>query len=372
MSPNSEKPSRLVAIDWMRGFVMVLMVLDHASVFFNTGRVSDDSAAVYKLGSALPPEQFFTRWVTHLCAPTFLFLSGTALALSAARRQAKGQSAAQIDRDLLIRGVIIVALDLVYMSVLAQHLIMQVLYAIGMSMIAMVFLRRLSNRVLLALSIGWFVGGEALTALVWSGKGNSSLLAALTVARSADDTAWIFYPFIPWLSMMALGWVFGNHLVKRREAGDGVPTRLLVVAGLISLVVFVGVRGLGGYGDMFLHAEDSSLVQWLHVSKYPPSLTFVTLELGLMALFLAFFVWLEDRVPIRRNGPLLVFGQTALFFYLLHFTALGFAAMVIGVEKGELQRTYLVAGVLLGLLYPPCWLYRRYKQANPTSLARFI
>lgn len=363
---------RLTSIDWMRGFVMVLMALDHASLMFNEGRVAADTAAEYVAGSALPLEQLLTRWVTHLCAPTFLFLSGTALALSAARRSEKGQTRGQIDRDLMVRGALIVLLDVVYMSSLVPGLMLQVLYAIGASMIAMVPLRRLPDRWLLGLALAWIVGGEAVTALVWDGSGNSSMLAALTVARSVDESVRVFYPFVPWLSMMALGWVFGNHLVRRAAAGEGPPLRLLLVCGLSSLLVFVVVRGLGGYGNMFLQAEDASLAQWLHVSKYPPSLTFVTLELGLMALLLAGFTWLEGRVQVRRNGPLLVFGQTALFFYLLHFALLGLARMGLGLERGGLLRTYLLAALLLTLLYAPCWLYRRYKQAHPTSWVRFI
>ncbi|HWB74448.1 MAG TPA: heparan-alpha-glucosaminide N-acetyltransferase domain-containing protein, partial [Nannocystaceae bacterium] len=98
--------SRLVALDWMRGFVMVLMAIDHASVTFNAGRVSEDSAAMY-MGGALPAAQFFTRFVTHLCAPTFVVLAGAAAALGVARRPG-------VDRDLLVRGLILIALDLLW------------------------------------------------------------------------------------------------------------------------------------------------------------------------------------------------------------------------------------------------------------------
>ena len=118
---------RLSAVDWMRGFVMVLMTVDHSSVFYNKGRVSEDSAGMWHAGSALPLDQFLTRWITHLCAPTFLFLAGVSIALSTARRRARGESEAVSDRDLLIRGALIATLDLTYLSLLAGVHLMQVL-----------------------------------------------------------------------------------------------------------------------------------------------------------------------------------------------------------------------------------------------------
>lgn len=355
----------------MRGFVMVLMVVDHASIFFNSGRVSEDSAASFVAGSPLPLDQFLTRWITHLCAPTFLFLAGTSLALSSDRRSNAGHTRWQIDRDLLLRGAIIVALDLVYMSTLAQHRLLQVLYAIGASMIAMVLLRRLPTSALLALALAWFACGEALTSLVWRGHERVDLWAALTVAPRSDQHTSIIYPFIPWLAMMMLGWVFGSHLVRRKQLGLGAPVRLLVGSGLASLAVFVVIRKAGGYGNMFLPAEDASLAQFLHVSKYPPALSYVTLELGLMALGLAGFMLLERRTKPSANGPLMVFGQTALFFYLVHFTVLGVAGAIFGGKAG-LLRTYAVALAMLVALYPLCRAYRKYKQGHPESWVRFF
>src|SRR5258705_5205286 len=117
---------RLLAIDWLRGFVMMVMAVDHASVMFNAGRTALDSAypidaffePAWTPGSALPAAQFFTRWITHLCAPTFLFLSGTSLALSTPGRAARGYSALAIDRHLLARGLVLIALDAAWISLL--------------------------------------------------------------------------------------------------------------------------------------------------------------------------------------------------------------------------------------------------------------
>lgn len=368
--PNGQ---RVAALDWMRGFVMVLMTVDHASLFFNAGRVADDSAASYAAGSALPMGQFLLRWVTHLCAPTFVFLAGASLAHSAARRAARDDASGVADRvfgrDMRLRGAVIVLLDLTYMSMLAQHLILQVLYAIGLSMVCMSWLRRLPDRVLLALGLGWFVVGEALTGLVWHPPANASTLAALTLARAVSAEALIFYPVLPWLAMMVLGWVFGRHLLAR---GSQVAARTLALAGGLALGGFVLVRGLGGYGNMWLQRGDGSLQQWLHVSKYPPSLSYATLELGLMALCLALLLQLAPRVRVTSRGPFTVFGQTALFFYLMHFGLLGACRHGLGIEKAGIGLALVMACGALALLYPCCLWYRARKRARPQGWLRFI
>jgi len=107
---------RLAALDWLRGLVMVLMTVDHASGTFNAGRLMTDGLALYQPGTPLPASQFLTRWITHLCAPTFVFLAGSALALSVEKRRAAGESPRAIDRFILARGLLIMALDPLWMS----------------------------------------------------------------------------------------------------------------------------------------------------------------------------------------------------------------------------------------------------------------
>jgi uncharacterized membrane protein len=367
---DGAKASRVVAIDWMRGFVMVLMAIDHVSLMFNPGRVAADSAWAYKAGSALPADQFLTRWITHLCAPTFLFLAGTAIALSTARRAERGMEPWAIDRDLLIRGAIIALLDITYMSTLAGMTLLQVLYAIGVSMMLMVPLRRLRPRTLLALSLLIIGGAEALTSQLWlPSQGVPPLPLALTPAPQFAPGFVVPYPAIPWLGIMMLGWAFGMHM---NDGGD--IKRTLVVAGLGGLALFLVVRGFNGYGNMHLLREDNSIVQWLHVSKYPPCLAFAALELGLMALIMRGLIDLHAWLGHRDKGPILVFGQTALFFYLAHFASVRAARFgsFPGKPSGTLVTVYGGALVLLVALYPLCLAYRKAKRRWPQSVLRFI
>lgn len=356
-----------MALDWLRGLVMVLMTLDHASSFFNAGRVTQDSAGSYVAGTVLPTDQFLFRWVTHLCAPSFLFLAGAGLAMSTARRRSNSNTGG-LDRDLLIRGALLIALDLLYISVIFQHPVLQVLYAIGLSLVLMVPLRRLPDRALLALAGLWFVAGEWFTGLVWSPTEPVSLPWALSVAPSVGEPLMIIYPVVPWLSIMLLGWVFGRHL--QRHPSASLAGRLAAL-GVLGLGTFAALRGVASYGNMWLQRENHSLAQWLHVSKYPPSLTYLALELGLMALILAALLQLSKHVTPSSRGPLLVFGQTALFFYLAHFALLALGRLC-GVEPAGLPRALLASALVLLALYPCCVWYRGLKRAHPDSWLRFI
>lgn len=379
---------RIYAIDWMRGLVMVLMALDHASEMWNAGRFSADSAyllnpeteaPIWIAGTVIPAADFFTRWVTHLCAPTFLFLSGTSLALSIEKRARQGESALSLDRHLFIRALVVLGLEGL-LTLLAGYgvLILQVLFAIGASLLLMIPLRRLPTGWLAAGALAWLAGGEFVTTALVPIGGGVPLPAALTLAPVYDEHLIVIYPVTHWLAMMVCGWAFGRYLLDlpAGKAGRIRAEGALLGWGLGALALFLVVRGLDAYGNMGLHRDDASLIQWLHVSKYPPALAFTALELGLMALFLLAFSNVERRLrrPPWHWNPLLVLGQTALFFYVLHFLLLGAAALAItgGMRQRGLPETYLAAGAVLVVLYPVCCGYRAYKRAHPRGWAQYV
>jgi uncharacterized membrane protein len=380
--------TRVAAIDWMRGLVMILMIIDHASMAFDGHHVAHDSAFYPDaMTMALPAGEFFTRWITHLCAPTFVFLAGTALALSIERRVAKGAKPWDIDKNILKRGAIIALLDLTIISLGSGYLNLGVLLAIGLSMICMAFLRRLPSWALLTLAFGWIAAGEFLTGLTWHPPGSAPPLTSFFMATgTAAPITSLFtdvgapggvvnkYSLFPWLAMMILGWVFGRHMLRWDTGKTRVsPVRLLAIAGTVALIVFVVVRAQQGYGDMFLNRTDDSWQQWLHVSKYPPSLTYYALELGILALSLALLMKIEPIIGVRPNGVFLVFGQTAMFFYIVHRLVLEVPATYFGLRGvGNLATTYIVSAVLLVLLYPACRWYRTLKAAHPQSFLKYL
>jgi len=369
------KTTRIAAIDWMRGLVMVLMVIDHASMAFDGSHLDDDSAMYAGAATmALPGGEFFTRWITHICAPTFVFLAGVALALSTERRVAKGTNAWEIDKSILTRGAIIALLDPTIISLGSGRLNFGVLFAIGVAMMCMALLRRLPTWSLLAFGLGWLALGELPTDWAWDPPGPASPPAALLVATYGSDALAIKYPLIPWLSMMVLGWVLGRHMLEFAAGKARVsPRTVLLIAGVVALAVFVFVRASQGYGDMFLPRTSDTWQQWLHVSKYPPSLAYATLELGLLSLCLAFLMTIEPYIGVRQNGVFLVFGQTAMFFYLAHRLLFEVPATYFGLRgAGGLATTYVVAFAMLALLYPACRWYRTFKAAHPQSFLKYL
>lgn len=376
---------RLAPIDWMRGLVMVLMTSDHAAHVFYRDHLVLDSAMIPGWDAPLPALPFLHRWMSHLCAPTFVFLAGTAIALSTTRKRGTVPERA-IDRDLVLRGLLLVVFDLTLISALwgrefGVRFLLQVLFAIGVGMIAVTPLRRLSPRVLTILGIVTIAGGEALAGLAL-GMPSANVTPSPGLATAALVTGGLLppdlvvvYPAIPWLGVLLVGYGYGA-----RVARGGDPVRPLWIGALVGLASFLLVRTLDGYGNMRMTGVHDSWVRWLQVSKYPPSLAFTGLEVGLMCAILAGMFALERRGdrPARPNGPLLVFGQTALFFYLLHIPLLEGAGALLGALFGPehvpagVGRTWLAVAATLALLYPACRWFRAFKRARPRSALRFV
>jgi uncharacterized membrane protein len=377
VKPEAESPialQRLAAIDVMRGIVIVLMAFDHASGVFNAGHYVTDAIAFYKPGSVIPAAQFLVRWMTHLCAPTFIFLAGWSLALSVGRQKAADVPDRRIDSFIFKRGLFIMLLDPLWMSVGFGHgLVFQVLYAIGGSLCCMILLRRLGVRILLAVGLILLVFAETLAGLaIGFDKGrNPGIFAAFLITGGrVGSVAYVLYPLLPWLGYMVLGWGIGRLPAGGQAAA---PVPLFTRLGIFSLMVFALVRGLNHYGNMLLYRDDASVLQWLHVSKYPPSLSFAALELGIMFLGLAIlFAYYRNRSANQWN-PLTVFGQTPLFFYILHVHLLAVAAWLLNMRhSGSLIEALTATITVLLVLYPACVWYRGVKQRRGFGLRRFI
>ena len=361
---------RQLPFDWLRGLVMVLMTIDHASGEFNAGRLFTDATFLYHPGTALPVAQFLTRWITHLCAPTFVFLAGYVMQLSVRRRLEQGEPEGSITRFIVTRGLIIAALDPLWMRLIFRPpgggIVLQVLYAIGMSFVVMAFLRRIPALTVGVLGLVLAFAAEPLRALV-PAAGSVHAVATFLVGAGPVGPFLVGYPLIPWLAIMMMGW---GAAELARAAPARFPGRV-AVAGVVALGLFVLVRGLNGWGNMGLFREDGSLVQWLHVSKYPPSVAYDGLELGIGWLLLSLFLlW---RPPAWADAVLRPLGQSAFFFYLLHAHLLAAASFALGMHgHAGLVATYLSTAVVIAVLVPACNAYRRYKLAHPRSIAQYI
>jgi uncharacterized membrane protein len=361
---------RIRAIDWLRGLVMLLMTVDHAGTVFDAAHLHGDRAASWLPGSPLPAGEFLTRWVTHLCAPTFVLLAGASLALSAHKRK-QSQT-----RFIVTRGLFILALDPVWMSLAFagyDRIVFQVLYAIGLAMVCMAFLQRLPTRALFASAVAIQLFGELSRSWQPTTEPLHAMWTYLIAGGPVTDRVVCGYPLLPWLSIMMFGWVLGRWLVEPRSRGERARTCAWI--GVALLVAFVVLRGIDGYGNWGLHRDSLDVLQWLHVNKYPPSITFTTLELGIAFVLLAGLLALDD--PARKRSvlaPLALFGSTAFFFYLLHVHLLGAAELVLNLDRHSsgLTKTWLAAGIDILLLAAPCWAYRNYKVAHPNGWTRYV
>lgn len=350
----------------------MLMTVDHSGGVFDAAHFHGDSGARWVVGTALPTGEFLTRWVTHLCAPVFVLLAGVSLALSAEKR--KGQPGQT--RFIVTRGLFIAALDPLWMSLgftNYERIIAAVLYALGLSMVCMAYLRRFSSTVLLTAAIAIQLFGELSTAWKPEAQPLKSLWSYLFVGGPTFWKATCVYPLVPWLSVMMFGWVLGRWWLEPRSNSQRVRTFVLV--GVALLAVFALVRGLNSYGNWNLYRESNELLQWLHVAKYPPSLAYTTLELGIGFLLLASFTALDDSTKPRvAFAPLMLFGSTAFFFYIPHVQLMAATQALFGFDKNAygLEKTWLCAAVVLALLAWPCWRYRQYKAAHPDGWTRYV
>jgi uncharacterized membrane protein len=379
------RTQRLLALDQMRGLVMLFMTIDHASDLLNNGRFVTDASWMWKPGSSIPVGQFMLRWLTHLCAPTFVFLAGVGIALSIKKRRARGESSAALGRSLAVRGLFIAALDPLWMSPVMMEghgVLFQVLFGIGLSMLLLAALRHIPAPWLSAAGLLFCVTSElcvnALRAVDQSPWSAMLLTAGVFPLQLGPLVSFVIaYPVLPWLAIMLLGYGCADWLAA--DDHKGAVGRRVLYAGLAALALFGITRALNGYGNMGLLREGNDAMQWLHVSKYPPSFSYVTLELGCMALVLSLLFGINRRYELqgsalpRALAALTTLGQAALFYYVLHIHLMAALTFAFRVHKaGEIPAALAGALLCVLILSVPVARYQRYKSAHPNGWTRFL
>lgn len=307
--------ARVESIDVARGIIMILMALDHVHDFF--GDLTSQPTNLDTTTAAL----FFTRWITHFCAPMFFLLTGVGACLTR-RRLHK----AELARFLLSRGLWLIFLELVVMrfalqfNVDYQVTIITVLWALGWSMIVLAGLIRLPDWAIVAFGVILVAGHNLLDGIQGSAFGSlaplwSVLHAPGFLINTPRHVVFVAYPLIPWLGVTALGYALG----RAYRWNDGRRRALLLRLGAGLVAGFVLLRLLNVYGDPFPWSVQKSplwtLLSFIDTSKYPPSLLFLLMTLGPALLLLRAF----DRGVPGWLRPALVIGKVPLFFYVLHF-----------------------------------------------------
>lgn len=317
--------ARIDAIDMLRGLVIVLMVLDHVRDFFHRTAFTADPLGMESGDPAL----FMTRWVTHLCAPTFVFLAGVSVFL----QRANGKSRVDLTRFLLTRGAWLILLELTIVQIgfnFAAGIFLQVIWAIGAAMVIMAALVWLPRWAVLGLGVAIVAGHPLLAPVNPSDLGVLAPLWNAMFEFGPGLGGFVAYPVVPWLGVMLLGYGLGGLF----QQPEPMRTRsvLMLAGGLLAL--FVVVRGINDYGDPRPWATQAeplwTALSFVNVSKYPPSPDYVLATLGVSLALLP----LLARLGGAAADVLLTFGRTPLFTYVLHVFIAHGLALAVGAAMG--------------------------------------
>jgi uncharacterized membrane protein len=367
---------RIQSLDIIRGAVMVLMAVDHVRVFAGVPAGGPD------------PGVFFTRWVTHFCAPAFVFLAGT----SAYLYKRKAGSSGAVAKFLAIRGLWLVLLELTILRFAwtfnfdyANFTFAGVIWVIGWSMVILAALQFLPSRVVAAIGLAIVIGHNAFGPMIAGGDDASWLQRVLYAGWKFEIPAlgWnvvVLYTLIPWAGVMAAGYGFGEVFGWTPEKRK----RYCLAFGIAAIVLFVILRWTGIYGDQRPWQAPSAL-QFLNTSKYPASLLFLLMTLGPVLLALP----LLENARGRVTRWLSVFGQVPFFYYVLHIPLIHVIAVLISLIRSpqstgwlignhpmlpadvppgyqwSLPMLYLVTAIVVVLLYFPCrWFARQKAEAR--------
>ncbi len=376
---------RITSIDFVRGLVMIIMALDHVRDIIILPIYPQDPTAL----ETTTPALFATRWITHLCAPTFVFLSGTSTYLSM-----KNQANFSESRHFLFkRGLWLVLLNFtivnfgIFFDIKFSVLFSQVIAAIGVGFLGLALLLKLPVRTIGIIGLIIIFGHDLFSGInfpqnaplnvVWT------LLMQVGFYQLTPNVAFLIsYPFLPWLGIMLAGYGCGELFNLPSENRK----KLFLKIGLGALALFVALRIFNIYGDIshwsFQKSVLFSFFSFINVSKYPPSLLYTLATLGISFLLLSAF----DSIQNKATDIVSVYGKVPLFYYLLHWFVIHTVAFSVFFIQGyhwsdlqfdgfgfarpkdggglDLFGTYLAWLSIVAVLYPICLWYSRYKMQH--------
>jgi uncharacterized membrane protein len=387
MQPPLTSQKRIESIDILRGIVMVIMALDHVRDYFHIGANLDDPLNLASTSPAL----YATRWITHFCAPIFVFLSGTSIYLQSLRKTKKELSSFLIKRGLWLIFAEFVIISFGWTFNPQYNIIpLQVIWAIGISMVILGLLIwiRLSYTVIFILGLIIVFGhnlldipeaAPAFTSNFWWDLFHHGVFRPYHV--TGNHYVMLVYPFPAWTGLMMLGYCTGILFTSKYTAKQ--RRKMLTGIGLGLILFFVALRFSNVYGDPVDWTTQKNafytFLSFMKVNKYPPSLLYLCITIGPALLFLAFI----EKIKNGFTNFMLVFGRTALLSYLVHvlaaicFFARGHSfadATNVGnqfpflfVAPGEGYNLWVVYGVwalVVMVLYPICKWYDKYKTSH--------
>jgi len=376
--------ARIQSIDLLRGLVMVIMALDHVRDYFHADAFLYDPTDLSKTNVLL----FCTRWITHFCAPTFMFLSGTSAYLVGIKKGKK-----YLSKFLFTRGIWLIFLEFSVLS-FAWYFDVQftmidfiVIWALGVSMVALAAMIYLPLQWIVIIGFAMVFGHNLLDNLHVPGNGLASfgwaLLHEQQIFPHGDHVFFVGYPLIPWIGVMAFGYGLGKVYTESYNAVT--RKKFLIQLGAGAVILFIVLRATNIYGDPSPWSRQSTAVftflSFIKVSKYPPSLLYLLVTLGPAILFLAF----SEKTRNRLSAQLRIIGRVPMFYYIVHLYLIHLGAMIATYFSGLTWRNmvlttwvsfdpklkgygfslgivYIVWFFLILILYVLCRWYDRYKR----------
>tara|TARA_Y100000589_G_scaffold128869_1_gene122686 strand:+ start:505 stop:1677 length:1173 start_codon:yes stop_codon:yes gene_type:complete len=378
------RKNRIESIDFLRGLVMIIMALDHVRDYFFFGSFTSNPT---DLGSTTPL-LFYTRIITHYCAPVFVLLTGTSAYLYGAKKDKK-----TLSKFLLTRGIWLIFLEIVINNFIwffdpsYSFIVLQVIWAIGFSMLFLSGIIYFSNKIISIIGLAiiflhnlfdvFVFEGQSLDAIVWYFLHQQSLI------KISDSTSLVFgYPIIPWIGLMALGFVIGS-LYTNYQTKDRIV--LLMKYGIYSILTFVLLRLTNFYGEPnpFTIQKNItfSIMALFNTTKYPPSLQYLLMTIGPALIILSVIEKYKNKV----TDFFIVFGRVPLFYYFSHVLIIHSLAIILLFinnkdysimlnmtpflpDQNQLMEygyplwvVYLVWFIVIIILYPLCYKYMNYK-----------
>jgi len=378
---------RIESIDMLRGVVMVIMALDHVRDYFHYGSFFVDPSDV----ETTTPLIFFTRFITHYCAPVFVFLAGTSAFL-----YGSNSSKSDLFKFLFTRGLWLIFLEMVVNNLIWTFdftysiQIFQVIWTIGFSMVCLSVLIFLPKKWILVIGVLLIAGHNMLDSVVLQGQSFQSIAWSALHQQNffilnPNHLLIIQYPLMPWIGLMALGYLFG--MFYQNDFDILLRKKWLLIFGVGLIAFFFILRGLNVYGDLVpwsvRNTSVKTILSFFNVTKYPPSLLYLCITLGPAMLFL----YAYENTKNKLTDFFLVFGRVPLFYYFLHMLVIHLFAIIgififggnwqdmIITSEGFMSKNlstygyslFVVYSVWIGvvlLLYPFCKKYMMYKANN--------
>ncbi|PIR39251.1 MAG: hypothetical protein COV35_01675 [Alphaproteobacteria bacterium CG11_big_fil_rev_8_21_14_0_20_39_49] len=371
--------NRIESIDVLRGLVIALMTIDHVREFFFMANPLPDPMNI----EATPFWVFFSRWLAHFCAPIFVFLAGISAYLYGCKVSKK-----ELSMFLLKRGIFLIILEITVInfawtfSFPPSKIFLQVIWAIGISMVCLSAIIWLPRLAIAAVALFLIAGHHLLSGISFESGAGHYIWAILydrnVLELTEDIKARTSYPVLPWIGIIALGYLYGCIFAKGFDAFR--RNKILIISAILCFSLFIILRFGNIYGEnnLFVSAEGDfilSLMSFFNLTKYPPSLLFSLMTLSGAFLCLRYI----EKIHGVIKAVLLNFGRVPMFYYILHLYALHIAykitVLLVGIEKysvSNIQIVWIISIITLIALYPAVIWFGKLKASSDNKLLKYL